>query len=603
MGDYPESEVNYDDTYINYWIDKVEKTYKDKTAVLDKLKKDLPSGFYSHLSIDCKYAYYRTKFDPIVFYFSNRKFDNKAKLLDESELLRKYHFEEFRSLKLLNDSFLNIDYYRTYIELYTQYCIVLKEKSGKQKLDYNKTKIEVINEVLPEKTKEYYFASQIFYGLSDPDSKQSMKPFYDDFIKKYPNSDYLKMISNKFNSRGDLGVGKPAPDFTLKDQYGKFTSLSSFKGRKVCLTFVSSVHRYSGIDRDYSNINRIVSNFKELQRINVFSGYDSIEFNDLTKNYPDVVHLKNYNWKSTKAYNTDGEQIVYIIDEDGKILYYQHFDDARDLEYELYKLFIAKKASEKSSSNILLLITLIFGIIIVTGGMSWIAIRWRSRLIKKREEKKRKLVEMELRGIRAQMNPHFMFNSLSSIQNLINQSKVQEANLYLSKFAELLRRILNNAEKPLVPIAEEIEAIRAYCELEQLRFDFNYTIEIDNNLDIYNTEIPGMLIQPYVENAIIHGINNLTDRKGMLKITIKLDNSKLHVIIDDNGIGRKASKELKQQKKLHGNGFGLRLTQERLDLLNSQYKDTIEVAVSDKFINDKADGTNVEVRFSLACLN
>jgi hypothetical protein len=596
--DYPESFIDYNDTYINFWLGKVEKVHSEKIATLNKIKNEIPAGFYTYLLNNCKYAYYLTKFRLIVNYFKyngNKKSENQAKLFDESDLIKKYHFNEFKTQNLLNDSFLNIGFYRGYVEQYVEYCRIQKELSG-----YKKTKFDIANEMLSEKTKEYYLASQLIDGLRKPDSKEYLRPFYEDFIKKYPNSDYSKMVSNVFNSRGDIGMGKPAPDFTLKDQNGKSIKLSSFKGRKVCISFNNHC-----LSRD-AVLDTVLLSFKELLQIKVFVGHDTLEYKKMIREFPDVVKLTNYNWESAKAYNTNGGQAIYIIDEEGKILYYKSFEELEghpDFEYEIYKILNSSKSSEKSNSNKLLIIILIIGSLLVAGVFSWVFVRWRSRLIRKREEKKRKLVEIELRGIRAQMNPHFMFNSLSSIQNLINQSKVQEANLYLSKFAELLRRILNNAEKPLVPIAEEIEAIRAYCELEQLRFDFNYSIEIDNNIDVYNTEIPGMLIQPYVENAIIHGINNLTDRKGLLKIVIKLDNSKLHVIIDDNGIGRKASKELKQQKKLQGNGFGLRLTQERLDLLNSQYKDTIEVAVSDKFINDKADGTNVEVRFSLVGLN
>jgi len=159
-----------------------------------------------------------------------------------------------------------------------------------------------------------------------------------------------------------------------------------------------------------------------------------------------------------------------------------------------------------------------------------------------------------------------------------------------------MRRILNNAEKPLIPLTEEIEAIRTYCELEQLRFDFNFSINIDTKIDVYNTEIPGMLVQPYVENAIIHGINNRIDKKGDLKITIALQNQVLCFTIDDNGVGRKESEALNQLNKTRSNGMGLRLTQERLNLLNSQHKQTITVTITDKQnVNGEAEGTKVEI--------
>lgn len=271
------------------------------------------------------------------------------------------------------------------------------------------------------------------------------------------------------------------------------------------------------------------------------------------------------------------------------------YSPGNDIDFFLHKLVHPSKASS-NKAGIRSLIGLIAGFTSTLIIVVWLLLRWRIKYIRKREEKKRKQIEIELRGIRAHMNPHFMFNSLGSIQNLINQSKVQEANLYLSKFAGLMRLILNNSEKEFVPLTGEIDAIRTYCELEQLRFGFDYNINIDNNIDIFNTEIPGMLIQPYVENAILHGINYLEKRAGKLDISFKMENNLLICTINDNGIGRQASQALKSTRSSNTNGFGFRLSKERIDLLNSQGKH-ISLNITDN-TNEKgeAEGTTVEIK-------
>ena len=124
---------------------------------------------------------------------------------------------------------------------------------------------------------------------------------------------------------------------------------------------------------------------------------------------------------------------------------------------------------------------------------------FRNKNKQKQERNRRHIRELELRAIRSQMNPHFIFNALSSIQNLINRSANQEANKYLIDFSRLLRKVLATSEKKLVPLSDEIEQLQLYLKLEQLRFPFSYSLTVDNNIEPDAIEIPGMLIQPFVE--------------------------------------------------------------------------------------------------------
>ena len=159
------------------------------------------------------------------------------------------------------------------------------------------------------------------------------------------------------------------------------------------------------------------------------------------------------------------------------------------------------------------------------------------------------------------MNPHFMFNALNSIQSLINNQQYKQANIYLEKFSVLMRRVLNNSEKSFVSLSDELEAVTLYCELEKLRFDFEFTIHIDAAINADLTEIPGMIIQPLVENSIVHGIAQ-KGSAGQLDVRITTDQSYLTIEVRDNGTGLNPGSENDQ-------GFGLKLVRERLDLLNA----------------------------------
>jgi len=161
------------------------------------------------------------------------------------------------------------------------------------------------------------------------------------------------------------------------------------------------------------------------------------------------------------------------------------------------------------------------------------------------------------------MNPHFIFNALHSIQSLINNRQYKEANAYLVKFSLLMRRVLNDSEKTFVSLSEEIEAVSLYAELEKLRFDFVFSMEIDRDINTDLIEIPGMIIQPLIENAILHGIAQ-KGSNGTLKVLISKDAGYLKIKVIDNGPGWTAKTDEKQ------NGFGLKLVKERLNLLNTQ---------------------------------
>ena len=213
-------------------------------------------------------------------------------------------------------------------------------------------------------------------------------------------------------------------------------------------------------------------------------------------------------------------------------------------------------------------------------------------------ERKVQMSRIELKALRAQMNPHFIFNSLNSIQHYIFHTKSDEAIKFLNKFARLVRIILNNSEKPTVSVGEDIEALKLYLELEKMRFEdkFDYEITVDESVDPDYDIMPPLLLQPYVENAILHGLNPRPE-KGKLSIAIHSENNFLICTITDNGIGREKAAEIRRtmpMRKHHS--MGMKITEERLRILNDANNSQLSVTITDlKDDRGKAAGTRVEV--------
>nr|WP_297786011.1 histidine kinase [uncultured Allomuricauda sp.] len=223
--------------------------------------------------------------------------------------------------------------------------------------------------------------------------------------------------------------------------------------------------------------------------------------------------------------------------------------------------------------------------------------------IKKEYEAKLKLQEevalKEISALRSQMNPHFIFNSLNSIQHLILKEDKVSALTYLSKFGKLARNVLESSHMATVTLDEEISLIKSYLELESLRFDnsFDYSLEIDDSLDIKNIEIPLMLIQPFVENALIHGLIGKKEGEKNLCIRFLKTEDYCTIEIEDNGIGRH-SKKVKYHKTDH-KSRGMEITEKRLQMLKTQNQNKNSVEIIDKYdSNGLPSGTKVIIRIN-----
>ena len=216
-------------------------------------------------------------------------------------------------------------------------------------------------------------------------------------------------------------------------------------------------------------------------------------------------------------------------------------------------------------------------------------------------EIKKLLAESQLMALRAQMNPHFVFNCLNSIQECIVTQKYGEASLYLNKFSKLFRSVLNNSGRILVTLAEEIEVLDLYLTLEHMRFEksFRYAIHTDEDLELDEILVPSMLLQPYVENALWHGLMHKANNRELVIEFNKKDGDVFECVIEDNGIGRRKALELKEQQsktKRHVSR-GMTISKDRIELLQKQGQHA-SLDIVDKYEDGEAAGTRVVVELS-----
>jgi len=222
--------------------------------------------------------------------------------------------------------------------------------------------------------------------------------------------------------------------------------------------------------------------------------------------------------------------------------------------------------------------------------------RWRERT-RRKAELEQKFAELKLKALRSQMNPHFVFNTINSIQYFISSNEQKAAYNYLSKFSKLIRGILDNSDKATLTISEELQALKLYLELEKLRFEgkFNYDIELDKKIDIHNIEIPTLLIQPFVENAIQHGLRFKRTR-GAINIKLDLVDDAIHCLIEDNGIGIEKGLKLNEKNNGRHKPTGMKVSQERLETLNALRRNGRGIEVIDLLSeNGKGSGTRVKI--------
>lgn len=236
----------------------------------------------------------------------------------------------------------------------------------------------------------------------------------------------------------------------------------------------------------------------------------------------------------------------------------------------------------------------------LSAGAVSIFFQHRIKTIKKKNEEKYLLIKSQLTALKAQMNPHFIHNALNSIQELIIKHDIENSNIYLVKFSMLMRKVLDASGKDMITITEEVEILELYLDLEKLRFgsDFSYRIDIANEVDMDNTFIPPLILQPFVENAIKHG---LLHKKGEKKLSVTFEmKTNLVCTITDNGVGRKKSSEIKERSARSSASFSTQATERRIDLLSRVSNNKYSLHIIDLQEGSIPSGTHVELTISNA---
>jgi len=232
------------------------------------------------------------------------------------------------------------------------------------------------------------------------------------------------------------------------------------------------------------------------------------------------------------------------------------------LEKEKETQTVLYKKSKKFNTVLLILLSVLF--------LAVLAIFFTLKRLKKKN------LQVQLQSLRREMNPHFVFNSLNSVNQFIASNDEIAANNYLTKYATLMRNVMNASNRDFVTLQEEKEALQHYISLEHLRFEdqFQFKITIDENLDHNQTKVPNMLLQPFIENAIWHGLRYKKD-KGLLSVSIQKNNDRIEAVIEDNGIGVEASKAIKTVHQQTYDSRGIKNTMERMETLNKLYNCSI----------------------------
>ncbi|MGO4288744.1 sensor histidine kinase [Chitinophaga sp. RAB17] len=397
-------------------------------------------------------------------------------------------------------------------------------------------------------------------------ANQRLKPYFEDFIHNCDDSSLTAPIIKDWQLMEHWAPGNRLPFSRLPLANGKTYEIDTKAGKTTCVIFedgayyqdtvlVSIIKRHPEVSFVFAWIQEPYSNPERVGKLSAFPNVTCIELQNKGADKYAVYGLSNSNQSN-----------VVVLDQWGRIVD-DHIPTSNNVWKELQNAIDAAakmpRLSTTQKSNMMNIIGWSLGSILLTALAGIWIYRVRIRNIKAAEATKTAIRELEVKAIRSQMNPHFIFNALNSIQSLINTAQYKAANTYLVKFSLLLRSVLHNAEKNTLPLIDELNTVRLYCELEQLRFDFSFDMDTAEEIAVDLVEIPGMILQPLVENAIIHGIA-AKGKAGSLHIkTVKKD-ATLLISVHDNGNGFYPADIDKGTHK----SMGLKLVRERLQLFS-----------------------------------
>lgn len=558
-----------------------QRNIRERTALLEAAKNDLSDWVYTHLQAD---IYYREQRSLYNYYVGNTERKADPELFDR--IFRDLDFEKHPTSRSFEFRRFAYDYLKVNAQMYFGHevgtLIPPSELYG-------------LAAMLLDDEQEYFMKALVVQDALKLGKPQDYEPIYTDYINTYYGSPLIKTIKAAYDKRGNVALGQTAPDFRLKGLDRKDFQLSKSRGKWVMLVFYN-------LDDD--PVDDYIKNFSQLSEqlpeehfelVVAFTNRETERTYDyVNQNNFKATYLDNHGWKapSTAPYNFPYLANNFLINPDGEFefmggvsswdLYIKDF-------VEYIENDMAERAVVKGESEQTLIIWVLLAALIVIGFV-WGYFVLRTARLKKREQEKVEKVELEIKAVRSQLNPHFIFNSMSSIQHLVNSRDHEGANLFLSKFATLMRKVLNQSDEHLLSLAQELETLTDYLDLEALRHGFAFELNIAETVDVHNIDIPPMLLQPFVENAVVHGIGQLKEQ-GKIVIDISQNsNDAISIKIIDNGLGLNQS-----VKATQSNGKGLDLTRRRLALIMEKFKNEISFALGDRQDFDGQRGAFAEI--------
>lgn len=437
----------------------------------------------------------------------------------------------------------------------------------------------------------------------------------DPLLKKFDSSDFYFNLSEQFYNKLSVknkGLGSDIYNSLLKSNvekrnydkaiyYGKLAIADAIKGTyeqnlnifydNISMAYADKnqfdsaiyfIEKAAVLAKKYNYVDDYKADLKELSRIYRLIG----------KNEKAFDYLDQY-MRADSMYKTDNSPLI-----DSLKTAFEAEKNALTIKAEKEKI---EDRYEQKQKYYTLTVTIIVLLILML-----IYILYSRYKFKKEKEKQELFVqvkESEIKALQAQINPHFIFNSLNSILEFIRKSEKDQAAAYLVKFTKLIRMVLEYSDKKNILLKDEIELLKLYAELENFRFNNNFVFKITTspNLDIYSTEIPSMITQPFIENAVLHGLQNkssLLNEQGVkfigeLSIHFEEQGEYIKCTIEDNGIGREKAEEIKKSKLMSHQSMGMRITKDRLNLL-SQNKCKIDF-IDLKNEKGEATGTRAEI--------
>ena len=393
-----------------------------------------------------------------------------------------------------------------------------------------------------------------------------------EFSKAIPYFERTKTIYERLKNSNNLAIVHQ----NLGDCYGQLAHLSSRKENLL------KAEKNYGISLDYAreagSLNLQYEILEEIAQINTEKG----DYRQAYENKTKAIVLKD-------SFNSvDKKEEIARLEAQ-----YKYEGEKASLQSQFDKKQAVTKAEVEKQKTVNKVIAISAIVLLMAIGSGFLLYKKRNDAIaaKKMADFRVKVAETELKALRSQMNPHFIFNSLNSISDYMVKNDMETANEYLLKFSKLTRAILESSEKQWITLKEDLELTKLYIQLESLRLKnkLYHTIKVAEDMDIENILVPPLLLQPFIENSIWHGINNKNDG-GRIDVQIREENGMVVCVVDDDGIGRKKGMSGQTGKS----SMGIKITENRLDIIGElkRVKGNIEII-------DKTQGLRVVVKLPL----